>query len=159
MSSIYGNSTSSESNNYAFISVTPGYYLIDRLSIEPEIGLLSEQHYSPSQYLLLNLSYTYMIPDSKEALYARAGYGIANSVQLPIMSSAIANMSDKLNIGIFNVGVDAKFLLTQSVALRTELNCRSHKWSNSSDFDIGSSYTSDMSMSNVGLLLGFSILL
>jgi len=153
-----GKWSNSESNNYLFVSVMPGYYLVDGLSVEPEIGFLAVQHSEPAEYFLFNLSYTYLIPDTREALYARAGYGIANSVEMPYFSGAIGKFSDKLNVGVINLGGGVKFLLTNSVALRTELNYRTHTWSNSVDYGYGS-YSSDQTMSNFGLLIGFSILL
>ncbi|HUI29542.1 MAG TPA: outer membrane beta-barrel protein [Candidatus Acidoferrales bacterium] len=155
-----GNSSSdSQTEQFLFFSISPGYYLLDGLSVEPEISLMAVQHAQPAQYFLLNLSYTYLPPNSKAALFVRAGYGISNSIQVPMMGGGtVVQMSDKFDIGVINLGAGAKFLLTQSVVLRAEVNYRSHAWSSSEDFGYGS-YKYDYVFSHVGLLVGFSILL
>jgi opacity protein-like surface antigen len=147
--------SNSSTEKYLFFSVSPGYYLLDGLSVEPEISFTANQHEQPAQYLLLNLSYTYLLPNSREALFLRAGYGISNSVQMPVLGAAVVHTSDKFNVGVLNLGAGAKFLVTQSVILRAEVNYRSHTWSN----DEGYGYSDDYAYSNVGLLVGFSILL
>ncbi|MFZ1978685.1 MAG: hypothetical protein WAV76_12080 [Bacteroidota bacterium] len=51
----------SESIGYAMLNISVGYYLINGLSVEPQIGFLEMEKSFPSQSALLNLSYMYSI--------------------------------------------------------------------------------------------------
>ena len=151
--------SSSDSHNYVFLAVSPGYYLADGLSVEPELSLIAAEESKPIQYLLMDLSYTYLLPNSNVAPYARAGYGVSNSVQMAGMTVLPIEASSKFNIGVFNAGAGVKFLLNRYVVLRTEINYKSHAWSNIEDYGFGMSDKSESMMSFFGLQFGFSVLL
>ena len=149
----------SETRSTAGISFSPGFYLLDNFSIEAEIGIAAVQSMQPSQYVLINLSYTYLLPESKTALFAHAGYGLSNSVVISYLNNAISFASDKFDVKVLNFGAGIKYLISSTVLLHTEVNYRHHSWTN----DYGSSgyynYKVDNKISNVSLLFGFSILI
>jgi len=151
----YSTSTHSESRNTMDISFSPGYYIYDGVSIEAEFGLVAVEKIKPSQYILLNLGYTYLLPESKLALFAHGGYGFANSVEIPYLNNALALSSNKFNVKIINLGAGIKYLVTSNVIIHTEVNYRIHDWTD----EYGGYYSTDNTISNVGLILGFSILL
>jgi hypothetical protein len=142
----------------AIISVVPGFYVIDGLSLEAELGLLAEEKGEPAQFLLGNVSYTYRIPDSKIALFGRVGYGVSNAVQLPVPLGIVSRVSNDFDVGVFNAGAGVKILVSQGAALRAELNYKSHSWTTEYHSYYYSSKT-EYTYSNTGLLLGFSILI
>lgn len=153
-----GSTTNSDTRTSAYLSVAPGYYFLDNFSIEGEFGISAIEKVQPAQYLLLNLAYTYLIPDSKAALFAHAGYGLSNSVALSYFNNYLVRTSDGFDVGIINLGAGMKFLMTSHVLLHTEVNYRIHNWSN--EFSLfGITGKEDMKYSNISLLFGFSILI
>ncbi len=147
-----------ESQNYASLYVVPGYYVADGLSVEPELGFMAVENSKPAQYLLLNLSYTYLIPETKAGCFVRAGYGLANALEYPFGNGIVVQASDKFNVGVLNLGVGAKFLISSSVLVRTEFNFKKHSWTEESTSPYYS-YKWDFTESTIGLILGFSIVL
>jgi hypothetical protein len=148
----------SQSRNVAIISVVPGFYVVDGLSLEPELGLLAEEKAKPAQFLLGNVSYAYRIPDSKIALFGRVGYGFSNAIQLPVQPGIVSRVSNDFDVGVFNAGAGVKILVSQGAAVRAELNYKSHSWTTEYHSPYYSSKT-EYTYSNTGLLLGFSILI
>lgn len=156
-SSSYFSGEESESRKYFELGITPAYYLIDALSIEPEINIFALEKSQPSFLFLGNLAYTFKIKNSNVYPFLRAGYGISNSIQIPV-NRDISRMSNSLDIGILNLGGGIKVSLSESVLLRTELNYRKFTYTNDdSNIFYNSSYT--YKLSSIALLLGFSILL
>ncbi len=153
----FGSSPNSESRNTMDISFTPGYYITDGFSIEAEFGLIAIEKSKPSQYILFNLGYTYLIPGSRTALFAHGGYGLANSIEIPYFNNAPVLQSNDFNVKVLNLGAGVKYLITSNVIIHAEVNYRNHKWTD--EYSGYYSYSTDYSISNVGLLLGFSILL
>lgn len=151
--------TSSDSRAYVFFAVTPGYYIVDGLSIEAELGLLAVEKMTPTEYLLGDISYTYRLPDSKVALFARVGYGFSNSAKYPMFGDALIKTSNELDVGVVNIGGGLKYIVSEGVALRAEINYRSHSWTSEYRGYGGSSSKTEYTYSNIGLLLGFSVLL
>jgi hypothetical protein len=157
-SSTSSGSTHSDSRNLAILSVVPGFYVIDGLSLEAELGLLAEEKAKPAQFVLGNVSYTYPIPESRVALYGRVGYGVSNAIQLPVPLGIVSRVSNDFDVGVFNAGAGLKILVSQGAAIRVELNYKSHSWTTEYQSYYYSSKT-DYTYSNTGLLLGFSILI
>lgn len=147
-----------DAQNYVSLYVVPGYYILDGLSVEPELGLMAEESSKPAQYLLLNLSYTYLIPETKIGCFVRGGYGISNSMEYPFGNGVVIPASDKFNVGVLNLGVGAKFLISSSVLIRTEFNYKKHSWKDEYNSPYYS-YSLDFTESTIGVILGFSILL
>jgi opacity protein-like surface antigen len=148
-------SSQSQSYTYIFLTSDVDYYIIDGLSLEPEIGFTAVENSQPSQSILLNLSYTSRIPNSNTALFLRGGYGIGNTVLWAPFGSIPIQLSNDLNIYTINVGAGLKILLRENVALRVEGNYRQQSYKP----NYGNYSSSTEQYSNFALLLGFSILL
>jgi hypothetical protein len=136
---------------YLLFSVLPGFFVADGLSIEPEISILALEDAKPSFSIIPNLSYTYLIPQSRIALYSRAGYGLSNSRSL---FGLLIRNSDKMDIGILNFGTGIKYLVSAGAALRIELNYK--RTSQERDFN---EFTENTTLQTFRLLFGFSVLL
>jgi hypothetical protein len=145
----------SESSTIILISVMPGYYFSKGFSVEPEIGLMKIEDEDAATYLLGNLSYTHLLDNGKVALFGRAGYGRSNSILIPFVGSGFFRVSESFDVNVLNFGAGIKYLLTNSVVIRGELNYRSHQWSE--DYWWGEK--EEVTYSNTGLLIGFSIIL
>jgi hypothetical protein len=146
--------SSSESQKYLYLALTPGYYIIDGLSAELDLGLRAMEHVKPGQLMLLNLSYTYLLPSTHVGLFGRVGYGLSNCVSIPgFLDLNLNQRSEDLDIGVFNAGIGAKFLMSESVFIRTELNYRIHSYSK--DYQ---GATTDYSQSTTSLLVGVGML-
>ncbi|MBI3577849.1 MAG: outer membrane beta-barrel protein [Ignavibacteriales bacterium] len=150
--------TSAETRNFVSLSIAPGYYIFDGLSVEPQIGIIAVEKREPTFFLLGNISYTYSIPDSRVAPFALIGYGISNAVTYPMYGEAPIQASHDLNIPIFNAGGGIKTLLTSDIVLRAEINYRKFMWTDSSNNSFGTG-TSDNKHSTTAFIFGFSILL
>lgn len=149
----YQSGSHSETRTTGNISFSPGYYFVDNLSIEAEIGLSAVEKMQPSEYLLFNLSYTHLMSDSKVALFAHAGYGFSNSVEVSNYNNAIVRTSDKFDVKVINIGGGLKYMITPNVIARSEINYRIHKWTEDSFYSV------DNKISNIALVFGFSILI
>ena len=158
-SGFYNTQSNSETRSTAGISFSPGFYLLDNFSIEAELGIVAVQSMQPSQYVLINLSYTYLLPESKTALFAHAGYGLSNSVAISYLNNAISFTSDKFNVKVLNFGAGIKYLISSTVLLHTEVNYRQHLWTNDYESMGYYNYSVDNKITNISLIFGFSILI
>jgi opacity protein-like surface antigen len=149
----YYSDSNSESHKYFQLGIIPAYYLVDGLAIEPEINMFAVETEKPAFLLLGNLAYTVNIKNSKLFPFIRAGYGITNSLQIPVNGNLIRITSD-MDIGVLNLGAGLKTLLTESILLRTEINYRKFSYS-----DEGTGYKYSMNISSIALVFGFSVLL
>ncbi len=147
----------SESKSYAEISIIPGYYFSDGLSIEPELGFYFYEGAAPSIFLLGNLSYTLPSYGTRVASYAKLGYGLANSLMHPINIGGLFKVSNNLDVSVLNFGIGIKFLVTSSVELKTELNYRRYSYSTNFNFN-GFSSKTDYKYSSLIVLFGFAVL-
>jgi len=156
-STYYNSNPNSDTRSTMDISFSPGYYIADGVSIEAEFGLIAVEKSKPSQYVLLNLGYTYLVPGSRAALFIHGGYGLANSVEIPYLNNAPVLQSGDFNVKVLNLGAGVKYLITPNVIIHGEVNYRNHNWTEnySGFFNSNTDYT----ISNIGLLFGFSILL
>jgi opacity protein-like surface antigen len=156
----YGNYSdeNSDSKFYLQLSAIPAFYIADGLSIEPEINFLFSGSVDPSLSFLASLSYTFRIKNERFAPFIRAGYGISNSLQFPIQSGFLARVSESLDVTIINAGAGLKFLITDNLSFRTELNYRRFNQSESGG-SYGYTYEESYSLTSVSLLFGFSVLL
>ena len=149
----YFQGSDSESRMYIQLGIIPAYYLTDGLAIEPEINLLAVESEDPAFLLLGNLAYTLNIENSRFFPFLRAGYGITNSVQIPVNGN-LSKLSGDMDIGVLNLGGGLKTLLTENILLRTEINYRKFSYSKE-----GTGYTYSMHISSIALVFGFSVLL
>lgn len=152
------NGNHSESRSYAIVSITPAFYIVDGLSIEPELGLVALEKVSPAQFIIGNLSYTYQLPNSNFALFGRAGYGISNSILFTYNDIPFNRLTTDMDIKLINLGAGFKYLVSSSVILKTEINYLIQKYENNYTSDY-SSTTNKYEYDHISLLFGFSVLL
>jgi hypothetical protein len=112
---------------YVSLSLIPGYYVIDGLSIEPEIGMTFMEKIKPAFSLIGNVSYTFLLPKAPIGIFARVGYGITNSSNTPGDITYYRGWGNN-DANIFNLGAGAKFLLDPKVYIRSEILYRNIKW-------------------------------
>ncbi len=158
--------SNSESIGYVSINTCAGYYFIDGLSIEPQLGLLAIENMSPAESVLLNLSYTGRITNSNIALFLRGGYGVANALSTPILNNLPIGPRDKWDVHILNIGAGIKFIIKENITFRCEVNYRteSYPYTTYNYVYLGNSYgynpeTIDYTLSYYGILFGFSVIL
>jgi hypothetical protein len=142
---------SDESQSYFYVSVIPAYYIIDGLAIEPEIGITADLDNSDNSYFKFigNLAYTFKLSGNTSP-FVRVGYGISNGIELPY-STGIGLGDDDVHTNILQFGAGAKILVGQKAAIRLELDYRSQTFSESRR-------SSDMTMTNIGMNIGVSLL-
>jgi hypothetical protein len=157
--------SNSESFGYVSINTCAGYYFIDGLSIEPQLGLLAIENMSPAQSVLLNLSYTGRITNSNIALFLRGGYGVANAISTPILNIPIGPQ-DKWDVHILNLGTGIKFIIKENITFRCEVIYRTESYPYTMYNYVYSGYsysynpeTVDYTLSYYGILFGFSVIL
>ncbi len=158
--------SSSEAQAYLFLASSVEYYIMDGISIGPQVGLLAVERDPPSQSVLVNISYTRCINDSKAALFIRGGAGKANSVSIPFYGGVLPARIDKeWIVDVYTGGAGVKFIISDAAALRLEANYRVEKFSRDNYIYLG--YPSNLfqyraqeiSYNNTTLLMGFSVLL
>jgi hypothetical protein len=150
----------SQSYNFFYLGVCPGFFIAPGLSVEPEIAYAAIQKQFPSWYLLGNLSYTYNIGGPRVFPFLRAGYGVSNAI-LPIPGVlASAKISKDMNVSVLNFGGGIKYQLAGSTFLRTEINYKRYNWTD--DYPTTyPPYSTAVDYTNVdfGLLIGLSLVL
>lgn len=150
--------TNSDSRTYFQLNVSPAYFVIEGLSVEPEIDFLLMEGGKPAFLFLGNVSYSIFLENSFIAPFVRAGYGISNSVAFPFQPGFISRVSNKLDVPILNIGVGLKLAVAENVLIRTELNYRSLSYTaNYSGYNNISS--NKYTYSFITMLFGFSVLL
>jgi opacity protein-like surface antigen len=117
----YKSSHESDAVNYAVIAFRPGYYIIDGLEFEPAIFMTAIETTQPSFSLSGNLAYNFTIPNSIVVPFVLAGYGVGNAIPF-LNNTLIERSSDKMDIGLLNLGLGAKVFVSQNAAIRVEYN-------------------------------------
>lgn len=149
---------SSDGAIYVQIGASLGYYLIDGLSIEPELNL-NIPFAQTSISLIGNLCYTFSVQQKNIYPYIKAGYGISN---YNTNTSYSQGLFDKLDFKTINVGAGLKFIYTSGMALRMEINYKNMKGSTSSynSYDYYMNSTNrDVNISILSLSIGISIII
>lgn len=153
-------STSKSSSSVIDLAGTVGFFIVDGFSIEPEFRytlLIPENADSRKMYSLIgNLSYSYLVPKRSYAVFARIGYGVSNGVPIVPPNTFIVTDFDKEEIStIFNAGIGVKFLLSEMVALRSEVGYTSFSYNNETKNYGITGYKRNYS--SLKVLFGFSI--
>ncbi len=163
-SGAYGSSSDSKSSSvfYIQLGVIPAYFFTDNLSFEPEINVFIQNQEGadskPSLSFLGNLAYNFNLPQKNVVPFIRVGYGISNSLQIPVVTGILGRVSDDLSVSILNAGAGLKVVVSKHVLLRTEINFRRYGYKVENNYSYyQSSY--DYSITSVSGIFGFSILL
>jgi opacity protein-like surface antigen len=158
--------SSPEALTYLFISTGVEYFITDGISVGPQIGLLAAEDEPPAQSVLMNLSYTKRLDDSRTALFIRCGYGKANTISLPFYGGVVPYRIDKdWLVNVYTVGAGVKFLVSDGAALKVEANYRNEGYSKEENYypmypPFQVQYgTVEREYENITLQFGFSILM
>jgi hypothetical protein len=145
-----------EAQSYFGLDIRVGAYLVEGLSIEPEIYILAVEKSPPAFNLGGNLSYTFTIPESPVKPFVIAGYGVGNGI--PVMQRLMGRASDKLDIPVLRVGGGLKFFLSKQVAVKIEYRYERYTTESTTSYYYYSySYKEVQNYHNV--LFGFSVFL
>ena len=141
-----------ESGIYLNIGIATGFYIINGLSIEPEldINLCSE---GLSLSVLGNLCYTFYIPQKNIYPYVKLGYGVSNDPK------NTDELFTKLDFKTINASAGVKFMYFRGMAFITEINYRNLSGSYTFYPGTPDAYTTESKSSIISVLVGISILL
>lgn len=146
-----------------YLSLNPGYYIIDGLSVEPEFSIFANSNSKPATSLIGNVSYTYKAESSPLAVYARAGYGFSNGYYYPAVRGAAYRISSRFDVGILNAGVGVKFLFGTSAVIRAEVNYKEQSseqeyYAYSASNPYGTKKKYDQILEDITLMVGCGLL-
>ena len=141
-----------ESGIYLNLGVATGFYIINGLSIEPEldINLCSE---GLSLSVLGNLCYSFYIPQKNIYPYLKLGYGVSNDPK------NTEDLFENLDFKTINAGAGVKFMYFPDMAFVAEINYRNLSGSTTFYQGTPDSYTTESTSSIIAVLVGISILL
>ena len=141
-----------ENGIYLNIGIATGFYIINGLSIEPEldINLCSEGF---SLTVLGNLCYTFNIPQKNIYPYIKLGYGLSNDPK------NTEDLFENLDFKTINAGAGVKFMYFPDMAFVAEINYRNLSGSTTFYQGTPDSYTTESTSSIIAVLVGISILL
>jgi hypothetical protein len=140
-----------ESGIYLNIGVSTGFYIVNGLSIEPELDINScLEGFSVS--LLGNLCYTFSLPQKNIYPYIKLGYGVSNDPE------NTGDLFKNLDYNTLNVGAGVKFMYFSGITFTTELNYRNLKGSTTFYPNQPYQYTTESTSYIISVLLGVSIL-
>lgn len=132
-SNVY-NHSANESDLFSSLGASISYYVIDGLSIGPEIFLFLFND-DPSYSVIGNISYTFMIPGKNVFPYLKAGYGWAAAGDQYSYGSGGENTK---GYQVLNSSIGIKFRFTSVINYGLEVNYRrmstEYSTSYSSDF-------------------------
>ncbi|MFZ1731058.1 MAG: hypothetical protein WBQ23_07090 [Bacteroidota bacterium] len=148
------NYESDESHTYLYVSIMPSWYFIDRLAAELELGLRAMEEVRPTQSVILHVAYTQPLARSPLALFARAGYGVANGYSIPVFLELMSDRTDGFDVSIINLGAGLKIRAGGSALIRGEINYRIQSLTQETDFS-----KSEQTYGTLSLLLGVGVLL
>jgi opacity protein-like surface antigen len=148
-----GHTSESASENLFSLLLRPGYFVIEGLEIEPELFWGAATGEPPSFSFSGNLSYNYLVPGSRVALFALAGYGVGNGV--PVLERMVGRSSDSFDITLLNLGAGTKIFVTKAVAFRAEYRYQMYKH----DASGGSTSTTTTTLNFHNAYLGISVFL
>jgi hypothetical protein len=148
----YGSYEYSKKGIYLTLGVYTGFYIINGLSIEPELNLnLTSEGFSVS--MLGNLCYTFYLPQKYIYPYLKLGYGVSND---PDNNNGLF---EYLEFKTINAGAGVKLMYFPGMAFKLEIIYRSLNGSNTIYANTPDSYTTETTTSIISGSLGISILL
>jgi opacity protein-like surface antigen len=153
-----GGETHSESGDaigYFALDLRTGVYVVDGLSIEPEVYMLAVEKDPPAFNLGANLAYAFDIPESMVKPFVTIGYGIGNAA--PMMQRLLGRASDKMDIPVLRVGGGLKVFVSTCVALTTEYRYERYTQERTSSYYGSYSYTSKTTSNYHNFLFGFAV--
>jgi len=148
-----GSNEVESSLTFAYIAVTPAYYIFRGVAVEFEAGLRAVEGYRPAQSLLLNLAYTHFFRGTVVAAFVRGGGGLSNGIMNPVHWHP-GGAKDSFDVTVLQAGAGLKLRAGNTGFVRVELNYRQQDYD--ADGQLGAA---DVSVGTVALLLGVGVLL
>jgi len=135
---------------YVHLGISTGYYIINGLSIEPEVSLNSyAEGFSVS--ILGNLNYTFDLPQKNIYPYVKLGYGLSNDPENK------DGLFESLYYKTINAGVGLKFMYFPHMAFKVEINYRNLNGSNTFFPNTPDPYKTETTTSIISVSIGVSI--
>jgi hypothetical protein len=150
----YYNYENNEKGIFLQLGVSTGYYIINGLSIEPELNLILYFD-EISVSVLGNLCYTFYFPQKNIYPYLKLGYGLSDE-------HGDSYLSKSLSLKTINAGAGLKIMYFPGMAFRVEINYRNLNGSDGYSYSYPSytsSNTDETTISVISVSLGISILL
>lgn len=125
----YGGQSSTyegEAETYLSLAIRPGFFVVDGLSIEPELLWTAVEGDQPAIAVFGGLSYTFAITESPIAPFILVGYGIGNGI--PIAQRMIGRTSSDFDVSALNAGGGLKVFVSPNVAFRAEYRYQRYSW-------------------------------
>jgi hypothetical protein len=155
----YGNGNG-DSKFYSEISLALGFFILDGLSIEPEIeyNFFSDD---ATLSLIANVAYTFNIPRKKIYPFIKVGYGISGfTVYRYYYYGGTNGLFESLDAKVINAGAGLKIVQSSSFAMRIELNYKNISYTQSQDDpdDLSADYEISTNTSVISIKIGGSFL-
>jgi len=151
------NTESSYKELYFHLGAAAGYYIIDNLSVEPELDI--NLSFDNSSFLVIgNLCYSFSKPASNVSPFVKIGYGWSEYKAEPYYYGGSFDYED---YKIINTGGGLKIRYSGNMMLRMEINYRILSTSasfTSHEPDYSSSSKTDINISVISFSLGIIIL-
>ena len=122
----------SSSSSIFYISPRLGFFLVEGLELEPEFSGIFVGGGDPGYMVNGNLAYNTRL-QGKALGFLLAGYGAANRVPVGGTLSGYY----RTTLGVLNLGAGIKVLLSDDIAIRTELRYQRFTGSRTDDFSWG----------------------
>ena len=155
----YGNGNG-DSKFYSEISLALGFFILDGLSIEPEIeyNFFSDD---ATLSLIANVAYTFNIPRKKIYPFIKVGYGISGfAVYRYYYYGGSDGLFESLDAKVINAGAGLKIVQSSSFAMRIELNYKNISYAQTQDdpYDLSYDYEISTNTSVISIKIGGSFL-
>lgn len=155
----YGNGNG-DSEFYSEISLALGFFILDGLSIEPEIEYNFFEG-DATLSLIANVAYTFNIPRKKIYPFIKVGYGISGfTVYRYYYYGGTNGLFESLDAKVINAGAGLKIVQSSSFAMRIELNYKNISYTQSQDdpYDLSNDYEISTNTSALSIKIGGSFL-
>ncbi len=127
----YYDNNSGNGEFYSEISLALGFFILDGLSIEPEIEYNFFEG-DATLSLIANVAYTFNIPRKKIYPFIKVGYGISGyTVYHYSYYGGSDGLFESLDAKVINAGAGLKIVQSSSFAMRIELNYKNISYTQS----------------------------
>ncbi len=151
----YSGSYDGEMHYYFLMHGRLGYFIYKGLELEPELQLSIVENSDLMYSLNANLLFNLLKDDSKIIPFVLGGIGIGNSV--PYFNILMPISNHTYSVTQFNAGAGLKFLVTESIAFRTEYRMQIYSYEEELNSYYGPPVKIEYSFYSHNLLLGISI--
>ncbi|MEJ2196827.1 MAG: hypothetical protein P8X73_18485 [Ignavibacteriaceae bacterium] len=157
-SQYYYSNNSGNGEFYSEISLALGFYILDGLSIEPEIEYNFFEG-DATLSLIGNVAYTLNLPGKKIYPFFKIGYGISGySAYGYNYYERSSGLFESLNAKVINAGIGLKIVQSSLFAMRIELNYKNIRYAHSQEVLYDGSYDISTNTSALSIKIGGSFI-